>query len=816
MESTSRPTNPLVEPNRHTPWLAKVSSSSRLPVFLTSFIGREDEIALANALLQRPGIRLLTLTGPGGIGKTRLAVEIAAESGAQFTDGVPFVSLAPVQTPSLVMMAIAVALGLHEFDSTSVEEAVATALGTASVLLVVDNFEHVLVAAPALTRLLARCPHLKILVTSRSVLRVEGEHSIPVPPLGLPGANATMKEADWLNVPVIKLFMERAEAVDPSLRWNPSDIMRLVEICKRLDGLPLAIELAATRLRHYSLAEMSERLTDLLPLLADGSRDHPSRLQTMRNAIAWSYDLLSPEAQALLRRTAVFSGGFTLEALAGVSNSLESDPMAAGAEEPGTPTIEAGRVASIDDRLSMLIDASLLIRETGLVAGTTRYRMLETIREYAWEQLESQGEAERVQHAHAVYFTRYAVQHEIVEPVPERVSSMDRLIAEQENLRSALTWLMASPDHALFRTLVAALAPFWLAQSNYQEGKTWFDRALARRQVPASSDSARILVSLGMAELFRDERDAAKTHLAQGVTACREYGEAHGAAQGLIGLAGLAAARGDVERSMHLLGEALEAAAAIPDARLAGILAGWVSINLAVAARIAGDGRVAEEHIEAALERFQSECFPIGTMMALGDLGDLARDRGDWKRALSLYKKTLSVERTDQAKRIVTEIIESVGIVAVHSGQLDRGATLLGAAAGLRARIGLRYRQAKNRLFLDQAIETTRSGLPVKAFMAAWSSGRNLSESQAIATALDLDDRPARLQDFSLTAREQEVLRLLAMGKTDPDIATTLFISVRTVEHHVASVCRKLGVRTRTAATSTAIAAGLVPAGEAP
>jgi len=812
METTSRSTNPLSESQQPSPWVAQVGGAGSLPVFLTSFVGRQDEIALANSLLQQPDIRLLTLTGTGGIGKTRLAIEIAAGSGVHFPDGVPFVSLASIQDPSMVMMAVAAALGLHEFDGASIDDMVASSLGTSNVLLVVDNFEHVMNAAPALTKVLSRCPQLKVMVTSRSLLRVEGEHAIPVPPLVLPRTKATMTHDDWLRVPVITLFIERAEAVNPSLTWNLSEILHLVEICERLDGLPLAVELAATRMRHFTLEEINDRLNDLLPLLIDGSRDHPSRLQTMRNAIAWSHDLLSSEAQALLRHSSVFSGGFTLEAIAGVSSNLKVQPLETESEFSGNRMIDADLLTSIEERLSRLIDSSLLIRETGPIAGTTRYRMLETIREYAWEQLERQGEVRRARRAHAMYFTMYAVQHKMVELIPEHVLSMDRLIVEQDNLRSALTWLQESSDRELFARLVAVLGRFWLAQSNYKEGRTWFERALAVQPVPASADSARILVLLGMTELFQKENEAAETHLARGVTACREHGEAHSAAQALIGLAALVVARGDSERSTQLLGESLEAATAIPDTRLAGIMSGWVSINRAVVARTTGNGESAERHIEDALGRFKAEHFLVGTMMALGDLGDLARDRGDWTQALSLYKEALVVGRTDQAKRIVVEIIESVAIVAAHSGQLDRSATLLGAAEGLRDRIGLRYRQPKNRSSLEETVDATQSGLPAEVFLAAWDAGRNLSESQAIANVLDLSDRTASARIFSLTARESEILLLLATGMTDPEIADALFISVRTVEHHVANVCRKLGVRTRTAAMSTAIAAGLVAA----
>ncbi|HYH11099.1 MAG TPA: tetratricopeptide repeat protein, partial [Thermomicrobiales bacterium] len=708
----------------------------------------------------------------------------------------------------MVMTTVAATLGLHELDGAGVEDVMATSLGTSSALLVIDNFEHVMEAAPALTSVLSRCPRLKIMVTSRSLLRVEGEHCIPVPPLSLPRTYATMTDDDWLRVPVIRLFMARAKAVDPSRVWHPAEILHIIEICRRLDGLPLAVELAATRVRHFSLAEINDRLDDLLPLLFDGSRDHPSRLQTMRNAIAWSYDLLSPEAQALLRHASVFRGGFTLEAIAEVADHLDATlPLETKLMPSGKPTTDTGRLASIDELISRLVDSSLLIRETGTGAGTTRYRMLEVIREFAWDQLGKHGEVERARHAHATYFTAYAARHEVVELIPDHVQSMDCLLAEQDNLRTALTWLLESPTRELFGRLVATLGPFWLAQSSYQEARTWFERALARQPAPASADSARILVSLGMAEIFQEENEAAERHLAQGVTACRGHGEAHSAALALVGLAGLAIARGDGERSTQLLERSREFVSAILDARFAGIMSGWVSINLAVAARAMGDDSSAERHIEDALGRFRSVHLHVGTMMALGDLGDLARDRGEWQRALALYKEALDVDRADQAKRIVIEVIESAAIVAAHSGQLHRSATLLGAAGGLRDRIGLRYRQPGNGTPLETAIETIRLGLPAVVYSEAWEAGGGLSVPQAIAEVLGLHDGTACALTGALTPRESDVLRLLATGMTDPEIADALFISVRTVENHVAHILAKLGVRTRTAAAATTFAA---------
>ena len=277
-------------------------SSSTLPISLTSFIGRTEELELAQALLRTPERRLLTLTGPGGIGKTRLAIEIASRLRGDYAGGVCFVPLAAVQHHSMVMPAIANALGLRELDSESAPAAVAATLGQSHRLLVIDNLEHVLEAAPSLTALLSQCPHIQIIATSRILLRVEGEHAIPVPSLPSPKPAQEMTHDELLRTPVIRLFIDRAAAIDPSHPWDQQAVTELVDICSRLDGLPLAVELAATKVRHLTLSEIRQRLDERLPLLVDGSRDHPSRLRTMRNAIAWSYDLLSPNEQTLFRQ----------------------------------------------------------------------------------------------------------------------------------------------------------------------------------------------------------------------------------------------------------------------------------------------------------------------------------------------------------------------------------------------------------------------------------------------------------------------------------------------------------------------------------
>jgi non-specific serine/threonine protein kinase len=769
--------------------------SGLVPLPLTSFVGRTDELDLAQALLEDPNRRLLTLTGPGGIGKTRLAIEIANRLGADYPDGVTFVPLAAVPSPSMVLPTLGSALGLGEIETERAFDAITSALSRSRRLLVIDNLEHLPEAAPELTRLLSHCPNIKILATSRSLLRVEGEHALPVPPLALPSAESG-SSADWANAPVVRLFIERASALDPARAWSPDDVRQVVTICGRLDGLPLAVELAATRIRHLSLAEIRERLDDRLPLLIGGSRDHPSRLQTMRAAIAWSYDLLSPADQRLFRRLAVFSGGCTLEAIEAVSAQLDSEP------------------AMLPDQLAALIDASLLVRDIDSVNGVARYRMLETIRDYAREQLEQRDVLDATRRAHAVAFMQLAEHYEFADLLPTSANAIERLGIERANLGAALIWLDNAHDTERLLRLVAALGNFWTSTAAYREATYWHERALSKRDDRPDPNRAKIQVQLGMARLLQGDIAGATPQFTNGLAACRAFNEPYYAALALLGLATAAILQGDNALATTHLHACHESAASIADRRLAEIVLGMVSLNLGVVSRAAGNLDLAAEQISDMLHRARAADYLQGTLIAFGDLGDLARDRAEWDRALAFYREGLNLGKDQPLKRTIIEIIESVAIVAFRTGQPERSAMLAGAAEALRERTGLRYIQPESSGSLLLAVQGSLAALGEPAFVAAWETGRICSTGDAIAAALAVQVHAPTSSSSHLTLRETEVARLLVLGMTDPEIADTLFISVRTVENHVAHILAKLDVHTRTAAASAAIAAGIVPSSQ--
>ncbi len=510
------------------------SSTHNLPAQLTPLIGREQEVAAACTLLRRPDVRLVTLTGTGGVGKTRLALQVAADLLANFPDGVSFVSLAPISDPDLVIPTIAQALEIKESGARPLLDLLKAFLMDKHPLLLLDNFEQILPAAPHLTDLLTSCPHLTILVTSRATLHVQGEHDYPVPPLALPDLTQLPEPEVVAHSAAVVLFFQRAQATKPTFQITTANAHTIAEICVRLDGLPLAIELAAARIKLLSPQALLARLEHRLHLLTSGTRDAPTRQQTLRHTIEWSYNLLEAQEQRLFRRLAVFVGGGTLEAVEALDTAL------------GDPT---GHVL---DWVTSLLDKNLL-HQTELEGEEPRLVMLETIREYAWEALEASEEAEAMRQAHAVYYLRLAEAAERTWGGPQVGRSFARLVQEHDNLRAAMSWLLERGETEMALRLGGALQGFWHESGSRHEGWHFLERVLAGSEEVARAVRAKALDAAGYLAVKLGHVERGAVLCEQSLALFREIGDTKGMGDAVSHLALIAYVRVDlaVARSLH-------------------------------------------------------------------------------------------------------------------------------------------------------------------------------------------------------------------------------------------------------------------------
>lgn len=845
-----------------------------LPAPASPLIGREGEVVSVVALLRRDEVRLVTLTGPGGVGKTRLALAAAEAVAADFPAGVRLVELAAIREPGLVLPAIAQATGVQEDAGRSVLATMADALHGRRLLVVLDNLEQVMAVVPDLAALLAACPRLSVLATSRVALRVRAERAVPVAPLGVPNTGASA--AAVASSPAVALFVERAQAANPAFVPDAAEIAAVAAICRRLDGLPLAIELAAARTPVLPPGALLARLGRALPVLTGGPRDLPARQQTLRDAIAWGYDLLAPAVQTLLSRLAVFAGGFDEKGAEAVSvgargsvlstaEDLRREATQDQSRAPGTQHPEPSEPSL--DGLAALVDASLLRRLDG-PGGEPRYGLLETVREFAAERLVAAGEAAETRARHAAHFLALA---EAAEPElvgTDQSAWLDRLETEHDNLRAALGWALerapepasvsAAERAATALRLAGALWRFWASRGYLIEARAWLERALAVPGAEAAPLAARAKVAhrlgnvdldlgdygraqerieaalalweatgdqrgvasahngLGLAAAFVGDAAAARNHHELALRLRRDIDDRHGLGNSLTNLGNLEHGEGNPARARALLEEALAVRAAMGDT--GGVAYGH--FNLADLARTEGRAVEARQAFERSLALFREVGDRLGIAYALHSLGRVVAEAGETAPAAALQGEAMALRRDLGDRRGLVECLEAISQLAVGP-EPAAAARLLAAADNGRAAIQAVLPTA-DAVERAKEIAGLRAALGRSAFDAAWEAGSALGLVQAVAEAATLaatlatppaaatNDDAASGPLASLSPRELEVLALVAQGLTNGEVADRLYLSPRTVHAHLSTIFRKLGVSSRTAAARLAVEHDLV------
>jgi len=671
-----------------------------------AFVGRAAELTAITLALHDPNSRLLTLIGPPGVGKTRLAMEATQRLAALVSTEVVVVDLAPIRNAMLVLPAIAAAVGLRETETPALLDRFQARLAARPTVLLLDNFEHLLAAASVISDVLQASAEVRLLVTSREPLRIGGEHVLPVPPLATPHLTTEMGVRDVIGHEAVALFVARARESDHDFRITDENARAIAELCVRLDGLPLALELAAARIKHLSPAAIAERMAQRRPVLTAGRRDLPERQRTLADAIDWSYDLLRAEEQHLFRRLSVFIGGFTRQAAEAVASAQ-------------------GEV-DLDRTLVFLVDKNLIARQPGR-AGSVRFTMLETIREYGLERLAANGEEAAVREAHAAYFLDFAEEaaRDFRTGAGQR-AAIARLEDDHDNLRQALAWAPEQDDSAPLLRLAEALWRFWWIQGHLSEGQRWLERALARGQDALPGAQAKTLIAAGRLAWLRGDLALASRQLEQALALGPEPFDR---CEALNAVGDVARYQADYERAETTLGEAIDVGRAQED---------WFHLaaslhNLGTVALDQGDHERARAALEEGLVWARRGNNRYLAHSALLYLSRVAFEQGDYARAAALRREELAVQQELAPTSPVgaAGCLEGVALLAVVQKQSRPAARLFGAMTTLLERAEDADRLERKRI--APWVAAAREDLGEEGFTSEWEAGRALS----LETALD-------------------------------------------------------------------------------
>src|SRR5271169_2287464 len=735
------------------------SRPNNLPVQRTAFIGREHEATALRQLLSRVDVQLVTLTGPGGIGKTRLALQVASDAAAGFPGGVCFVPLSAVSDPALIASTIAQALGVRETGNRSSQESLNDYVSGLDqpMLLLLDNFEHLVSAAPVITQLLTTGPKLKIAVTSQAPLHLYGEHEFPVPPLALPNLKSIPPLEVLSRLPAVALFVERAQAVKREFTLTKENAPAVAAICARLDGLPLAIELAAARIKLLSPSAMLARLENRLNLLTGGARDLPTRQQTLRSTVDWSHGLLNAAEQTLFRRLSVFTGGCTLEGVEAVCDTKNDLGL------------------DILDGMASMVDKSLA-QQVEQVDAETRFRMLSTIREYALERLAESDDESATRRAHAAYYLVLA--EEGAEDVVAHPEWLDRFEIEHDNFRLALDYLIKTGEAEWGLRLGAALFRFWETREHFTEGRDGIAKILALEGTAAHPKlRARLLFASAVLAGGQGDYSSARQLLEESLDTCLELGDKRGVAVALNALAvnardrgefdvaallfgrcvaiwrdlgdsaGIARALSNLANVTKLQGEYARASSLYDECltmfRKAGDGAGvaWTLNYQGDVAREKSDLAAAQSFCEQSLAAFRQLHDGWGIASALSDLASLCSDQGNNAEARRLYGESIKLFQELGHKRGIARVLELLAASAAAQSNAEQSLHLAGAAAALRQRLGAPLTPAEQPR-LEKALDFARRTLGNAAGLTAWMEGWAMPVEKAIEEALNGDAQP--------------------------------------------------------------------------